>query len=156
MNKNPSKFAGLEGFSCSNIDYICYGRGRHYTVTAVYSRQTSIMYKQGLYQDWKDGVITHNDYRHMNEDYERQNEDISEVITNLKKERDELENGIDVENPFLTTFRKYENIDKLAREILIELVDHIKVYEGGDISIRFKFADELRRIIEYIEVNSHL
>jgi DNA invertase Pin-like site-specific DNA recombinase len=113
-------------------------------------------YKQGLYQDWKDGVITHNDYRHMSEDYERQNEAISEVIANLKKERDELENGIDVENPFLTTFRKYENIDKLTREILIELVDHIKVYEGGDISIRFKFADELRRIIEYIEVNSHL
>jgi site-specific DNA recombinase len=113
-------------------------------------------YKQALYQDWKDGHITHNDYRHMSEDYEQQNEAIGTVIANLKKERDELENGIDTENPFLATFRKYQNIDKLTREILIELVDHIKVYEGGDISIRFKFADELRRIIQYIEVNSHL
>jgi DNA invertase Pin-like site-specific DNA recombinase len=113
-------------------------------------------YKQALYQDWKDGHITHNDYRHMSEDYEQQNEAIGTVIANLKKERDELKNGIDTENPFLATFRKYENIDKLTREILIELVDHIKVYEGGDISIRFKFADELRRIIQYIEVNSHL
>ena len=113
-------------------------------------------YKQALYQDWKDGHITHNDYRHMNADYEQQNESISAVISNLQTERDELENGIDVENPFLATFRKYENIDKLTREILIELVDVIKVYEGGDISIRFKFADELRRITEYIEVNSHL
>ena len=113
-------------------------------------------YKQSLYQDWKDGLITHNDYRHMSEDYERQNEAISEVIASLKKERDELENGIDTENPFLATFRKYENIDKLTREILIELVDVIKVYEGGDISIKFKFADELRRITEYIQVNSHL
>ncbi|MEM1483454.1 recombinase family protein [Oscillospiraceae bacterium PP1C4] len=113
-------------------------------------------YKQALYQDWKDGHITHNDYRHMSEDYEQQNEAIGTVIANLKKERVELENGIDTENPFLASFRKYENIDKLAREILIELVDHIKVYEGGDISIRFKFADELRRIIQYIEVNSHL
>lgn len=113
-------------------------------------------YKQSLYQDWKDGHITHNDYRHMSEDYEQQNEAIGTVIANLKKERDELENGIDIENPFLATFRKYENIDKLTREILIELVDHIKVYEGGDISIRFKFADELRSIIQYIEVNSHL
>ncbi len=62
----------------------------------------------------------------MSEDYEQQNEAISIVIANLKKERDELENGIDTENPFLTTFRKYENIDKL------------------------------RSIIQYIEVNSHL
>lgn len=113
-------------------------------------------YKQALYQDWKDGHITYNDYRHMSEDYEQQYEAIGTVIANLKKERDELENGIDTENPFLATFRKYENIDKLTREILIELVDHIKVYEGGDISIRFKFTDELRRIIQYIEVNSHL
>ena len=43
---------------------------------------------------------------------------------------------------------------QLTREILIELVDVIKVYEGGGISIRFKFADELRRIAEYIEVNA--
>ena len=113
-------------------------------------------YKQTLYQDWKDEHITHSDYRHMNESYEQQNEAISAILNNLKIERNELENGVDVENPFLATFRKYENIDKLTREILIELVDVIKVYEGGDISIRFKFADELRRITEYIEVNSHL
>ena len=93
----------------------------------------------------------------MGEDYEQQYGAISEVIAGLKKERDELENGIDTENPFLATFRKYENIDKLTtREILIELVDVIKVYEGGDISIKFKFADGLRRITEYIQVNSHL
>jgi len=59
-----------------------------------------------------------------------------------------------VQNPFLAAFGKYENINKLTREILIELVDHIKVYEGGDISIKFKFADEYRRIAEYIEVNT--
>jgi len=36
---------------------------------------------------------------------------------------------------------------------LTELLDHVKIYEGGDISIRFKFSDELRRIVDYIEVN---
>lgn len=113
-------------------------------------------YKQSLYQDWKDGLITHNDFRHLSEDYERQIGAISEVIASLKKERDKLENGIDTENPFWETFRKYENMDKLTWEILIELVDVIKVYEGGDISIKFKYADELLRFTEYIEVNSHL
>lgn len=89
-------------------------------IAAKEKEQAKIMrYKQSLYQDWKDGHITHNDYRHMSEDYERQNGAISEVIASLKKERDELENGIDTENPFLATFRKYENIDKLTREILV-------------------------------------
>ena len=77
------------------------------------------------------------------------------VLENLNAERNELENGIDTEKPFLVAFRKYGNIDKLTREILIDLVDHIKVHEGGDISIRFKFADDCRRIMEDIEVNTH-
>ena len=51
-------------------------------------------------------------------------------------------------------FIKFENIDGLSREILIELIDHIKVYENGNISVRFKFADELRKIAEYIEINT--
>ena len=112
-------------------------------------------YKQSIYQDWKDGEITHKDYRHMQEDYERQIEAINEVINNLHEEKSELENGIDTENPFLATFRKYENIDKLTREVLIELVEQIKVYENGNISVRLKFANEYRRVAEYIEVNTH-
>ena len=115
----------------------------------------TMRYKQALYQDWKDGEITRNDYRHMCEDYEQQAAAMQNVLDNLNAERDELENGIDTENPFLVAFRKYENIDKLTREILIDLVDHIKVHEVGDISIRFKFADDCRRIMEYIEVNTH-
>ena len=110
-------------------------------------------YKQALYEDWKDGELSHSDYRQMREDYDRQAATINAVIDNLKDEQSEVENGVDTENLFLTTFSKYDNIDKLTREILIELVDHIKVYEGGDISIKFKFADEYRRVAEYIEAN---
>lgn len=113
-------------------------------------------YKQALYQDWKDGEITHNDYRHMSEDYEQQTESINTVLRTLREERDQLENGMDAESPFLTAFLKYQNIEKLTRDILIELIDHIKVYEGGNISVKFKYADEFRRMAEYIELNSQL
>lgn len=45
-------------------------------------------YKQALYQDWKDGEITHNDYRHMSEDYEQQAESINTVLRTLREERE--------------------------------------------------------------------
>ena len=117
-------------------------------------RSKIMRYKQSIYQDWKDGEITHSDYRHMSEDYERQINAINTVIDNLTAERAELENGVDIENPFLVAFRQFENIDKLTREVLIELVDHINVHENGNISVKFKFADELRRIMEYIDINT--
>ena len=110
-------------------------------------------YKQGLYEDMKDGIITRDDYRHMTEDYERQATALQAVLGNLKAEQAEFEKGIDTENPFIATFKKYQNIDRLTREVLAELLDHVKIFEGGDISIRFKFSDELRRIAEFIEIN---
>lgn len=111
-------------------------------------------YKQSLYQDWKDGEITRDDYHYMKADYERQTIAISAVLKNLTAERAELANGVGEEHPALAAFMRYQNIDRLTRDILVELVDHIKVYENGNISIRFKFADEFRRILEYIELNT--
>ena len=117
-------------------------------------RSKIMRYKQSIYQDWKDGEITHSDYRHMSEDYERQIAALGEVLKNLHAEREELQNGITAESPCLVVFKKFENIDKLTREVLVELVDHIKVHENGNISVKFKFADELHRIMEYIEINT--
>ena len=111
-------------------------------------------YKQSLYQDWKDGEITQQDYRSMKADYERQVASLSDVLERLTAERAELANGVDNEHPALVAFMKYQNIDKLTREALIDLVDHIKVYENGNISVKCKFADEFRKIAEYIEINT--
>ncbi|NBI72827.1 DUF4368 domain-containing protein [Clostridiaceae bacterium] len=111
-------------------------------------------YKQSLYQDWKDGEISQQEYREMKADYERQAAGLSDLLARLTAERKELSNGVDQQHPALVAFAKYQNIEKLTREILIELVDHIKVYENGNISVHFKFADEFRRIAEYIEINT--
>ena len=125
------------------------------TIAAKEKELAKIMrYKQALYQDWKDGEITRNDYRHMSEDYEQQFEALTRIMQTLTAEQEQLENGVDAESSCLTAFLKYRNIDKLTREILGELIDHIKVYEGGNISVKFKYADEFRRIAEYIELNS--
>ena len=57
-------------------------------------------YKQALYQDWKDGEITRNDYRHMSEDYERQAEALNNVLRTLTDEQEQLENGVDCGKSF--------------------------------------------------------
>lgn len=117
-------------------------------------RAKIMRYKQSIYQDWKDGEITHRDYDRMSEDYEYQIAEINKVLDNLTVKREQLQNNVDTEDPFLETFKKFKNIDKLTREVLIEFVDYIKVYENGSISVKFQFADKLRRVMEYIEINT--
>lgn len=64
-------------------------------------------YKQGLYQDWKDGEITREDYHNMKANYERQTAMLTSVLENLTAERAELANGVDHSHPALGTFMKY-------------------------------------------------
>jgi polyhydroxyalkanoate synthesis regulator phasin len=110
-------------------------------------------YKTSLYQDWKDGEISRDDYRRMSADYERQAEASQTILENLRAEQAALENGVNAENPAREAFRKSGEIEALTREILAELIDHIKIFEGGDVAVTFKFENELRRIAEFIEIN---
>lgn len=111
-------------------------------------------YKQSIYQDWKDGALSRQEYMDMKADYDRKAEELSAVLNRLSAEREQMKNGVDNEHPALVAFMRYQNIDALSRDILIELVDQITVYENGNIKVRFKFADELRRIAEYIKINT--
>ena len=69
-------------------------------------------YKQSLYQDWKDGEITQQDYRNMKADYERQAAVLSDVLERLTTERAELANGVDNEHPALVAFMKLDHSQK--------------------------------------------
>jgi DNA invertase Pin-like site-specific DNA recombinase len=100
-------------------------------------------YKQAVWQDWKDGEVSHTDYCQMREDYERQSAELEQVIETLEREKEELEKCADAENPLLVTFRQHQNIDKLTRDVLIALVDCIKIHENSNITVKLKFANEL-------------
>lgn len=106
-------------------------------------RKKLLRYKQFLYQDWKDGEITPSDYRHMNDSYEQQIVAIEHLLQHLHIEWEKAQQEEDTLPPVLTSFQKFKTIDTLTRDILVALVDHIKIYEDGNISVVFQFADPL-------------
>lgn len=107
----------------------------------------------GLYLDWKSGDITRDQYRRMKVKFEEQAEQLQATIEHIKSECDTFAQGISTEDPYLTTFLKYRNIQSLSRGLLVELVNAVYIHEGGEIEIEFNFADQHRRIIEFIENN---
>jgi hypothetical protein len=112
-------------------------------------------YKQSIWQDWKDGELSQMDYRHMREDYDRKAEELEQSLKLLDREQEELDKGADTEEPILATFRKYENITQLTREVLIDLIDEIKVHENRSITVKFKFADRMSEICKIIADNTN-
>lgn len=108
-----------------------------------------------LYMDWKCGDITRADYVRMKAKFEQQAEQVREIITNLQAEIQLSEKGVGSDNPYLTTFLKYKNVTSLDRGLLVELIDTIYVHENSEITIQFNFADQHKRIVEFIESNQH-
>ena len=42
---------------------------------------------------------------------------------------------------------------RINRGIVVELIDTVYVHEDGQITIEFAFADELKRVLDFIENN---
>ncbi len=107
--------------------------------------------KLSLYPDWKAGDISREEYHQLKEQFEQQQAKLDTRIAALQKRIDEIQNGVNQTNSFLTQFVKYRNLQKLTREVIVELIDMIYVHEGGGITIQFKFSDAYAAAKDYIQ-----
>ena len=109
-----------------------------------------------LYLDWKSGEITKEEYRRLKGKIAEQIQQLEANISYLKEEMQVMADGIGTDDPYLTAFLKYKNIQSLNRGIMVELVKAVWVHENGEITVDFNFADEYQRIIDYIENNHNV
>jgi len=109
-----------------------------------------------LYDDFKDGLITKEEYIDMKERYEGQRLSALEEVQKTQEKLEEAKSGQDSSNPFLENFVKYKNIDRLTREIVVALIDTIFVYEGNKIKIVFNYQNPFEAAMQYIKTNRNL
>ena len=102
--------------------------------------------KRGLYEDWKNEYITKEEYIEYKQKYEEDIERIKIIIGNLGKQKEKQEEIMDVNSKWIENFKQYKNITKLDRDIIVELIDYIEIYENKKIKIHFKFINELDQI----------
>ncbi|WP_415345776.1 recombinase family protein [Clostridium perfringens] len=106
-----------------------------------------------LYMDWKSEEISRNEYARMKSKFEINAEEIRRIISNIEAEIQSSSKEFGDNDPYLKTFLKYKNIKELNRGILIELIDAIYIHENNEITIQFKFADQYKRLKEFIKDN---
>lgn len=104
-----------------------------------------------LYMDLKAGDLSREQYRRMKEKLEAQAEQLQSELAHIQKEQDVKAQGVTAGDPYLHAFLQYRNIQSLSRGLLVELVKYIYIHEDGSIDIEFNYADQYRRIVEFIE-----
>lgn len=95
--------------------------------------------KKSLYEDYKDGILTKEEYLEYKNDYSKEEELIKGQIDMAES----LKNIDDVENTWINTLTKHKNIEKLDRETVAEILDKIVITsenESLNVNVVFKFS----------------
>ena len=106
--------------------------------------------KLRLVENLNDGILTREEYLELSAIYDTRIRDSRLAIRNVETERDGMKD-VPLENEWLTTFKKYQYVDKLDRVMLAELIQVIEVHENKQITVHFKFEDQIQRAIDYME-----
>ena len=97
-----------------------------------------------LYEDWKNGYLSKEEYIEYKRKYENDIERLKININRLKIENQKCKLKNKEHNEWIDKFNKQKGIIELSRDIMMELIDCIYVKENGDITIKFKFEDEFK------------
>lgn len=97
-------------------------------------------YKERLYEDYADDILTKDEYKALKRKYERKSSEINIKIAQINQEIENLEDDkYDELKKWIEQFKNYMDISELKREVIVELIDRIEVCENNEICIHFKF-----------------
>ena len=96
----------------------------------------------GLYGDWKSGEISEHEYRRMRKSYREKMSQIEEDIHKMEEDLNCAEEEETGRRKVSEIFQN-KNVKELSRSLLLSLVDTIYIYENSEITIHFRFRDEL-------------
>lgn len=109
-----------------------------------------------LYPDWKEGIISKEEYLSLKDRFVEQKMSAYTKMQGIMDKIEEAEKGQDSSNEFLENFKKYRNIDKLTREVVVALIETIYIYEKNQIKIVFRYQNPFNAAMEYINNNKDL
>ncbi len=95
-----------------------------------------------IYADWKQGVISKEQFLRLKRKSEGDAERLEKQIWDMEKEIEATRRGGEKESKLCETFQKYQNIQKLDRELVQDLIERVEIHHDKSITIYFKFQDE--------------
>ena len=109
--------------------------------------------RDNMYIDWKNNIITKDDYYRLRINYDEQLKQVEQQIISLNKEFELLENGVNAESPVLTYYKAHHKIEKLERDVVIKFIERIYIHENKEIDIIFRFSDQIEKLKTIVKEN---
>ena len=103
-----------------------------------------------LVENLNSGLLSREEYQELSAMYDKRIKDARQAKLNVEAERNGLKD-LPLEGEWLKTFKKYQTFTELDRMMLAELIDFIEVHNDKQLTIHFKFADQIQCVQQYLD-----
>lgn len=100
--------------------------------------------KKYIYEDYKEELISKEEFLSYRENYLKKEELYLKQMEVLEQKENITEDVF--ETPWLKNLLELKDIEALDRDIVVEMISEIKVYENRKIKITYNFSDELEHL----------
>lgn len=110
--------------------------------------------KISLYEDYKDALISKEEYIMLKEQFEIKKALAQDASIRIQREAEGLRQTEHDGQKWIQYFLKYQNIETLTRNVVVELIRNVQIHESGGLTIIFDFADEykhLRQVLSEVQ-----
>ena len=95
--------------------------------------------------------LSKEEYKDFSLAYNEKIQEIKDLIHNFEVELETIKSGISDKQLWLEYFKANKNIKSLNRELVVNLIDYIKVYNNKTIEINFKYENDYKNLLSYLE-----
>lgn len=108
-------------------------------------------YTTEIYVDLKEGIITKSEYLELKETFYSEIKDLEKEIEALQEEMEVLAKTKKDKVQWVNQFIEYRGFPKLTREILLKIIEEIRIFDKDKIEVVFQFQSEYEEVCKYIE-----
>lgn len=107
-------------------------------------------YSVDIYQDYKSGVLTKEEYLELKASFKEEIGILENEIEALQEEAEKIAKDNEDRVQWAERFIRYRGFGELSRELLLRLVDEIRVFDKDRIEVAFKFCSEYEELCQYV------
>lgn len=108
-------------------------------------------YSTSLYTDWKEGILTFDEYNFAKEKYRTEIEMLKQQISEIEQSDFHEQDRIPRAEAWKQKIALYRNVKKVTPELVDALIEEIRLAADGSITVVFRFEDEYQQILKEIE-----
>ena len=103
--------------------------------------------RAGLYEDWKAGIITQEDFQNFSVIYEKQYIELEQALAKQEELVKKLVSNGMQSDVRLERLKETMQIPMLDRDVLLAFVERIEIYEEKRIAIQFYHQEEIEKVL---------